>query len=343
VKRLQQTEVQPVLHLAQASGLYTPAQLELIHERCAGFVGGQRVDGYEGLVSRSGVEVEGFLIFRKRTLTEAAFEISQLGSKDLSRLAHLLNALQSEARERAGKLIFAELPDLPAWQPVLDALRNAGYRLAGETPHLYAPGSGTKHYALHLDGSSQSQPWPPPRASNIQVAGSPQSASAPTLAVVPTTRDHRSAILEITATTPVFGKDNQEIVAELLDLYLEKGLAEGYYFLSCLDGDEVVAYTCFGPRPSTTSAYDLYWICTDTRRRQQGAGRRLMAEVEAQVLERGGYLVVLETSDIPAFEPTRKFYEALGYERIVHIERFYSDADGLVVFAKYLRPREFAI
>ena len=334
---LQQTEVQPVLHLAQASGLYTPAQLELIRERCAGFASGQRVDDYEVLVSRSGAEVEGFLIFRKRTLTEAAFEISQLGSKDLSRLARLLNALQFEVRERAGKLIFVELPDLPAWQPTLDTLQNAGYRLAGETPHLYAPGSGTKHYTLHLDGSSQRQPLPPPRASNTQVAGSPQSASAPTLAVVPTTRDHRSAILEITATTPVFGKDDQEIVEELLDLYLAKGLAEGYYFLSCLDANEVVAYTCFGPRPSTTGAYDLYWICTDTRRRQQGAGRRLMAEVEAQALERGGYLVALETSDTPAFTATRKFYETLGYTRIVHIEQFYSDTDGLVVYAKYLR------
>jgi len=331
------TDIQRVLDLAQASGLYTPAQLELIRERCAGSASGRRVDDYEVLVSRSGAEVEGFLIFRKRTLTEAAFEISHMGSKDSDQLAYLLNALQSEARRRAGKLIFAELPDLPAWQPVLDTLRNAGYRLAGETPHLYAPGSGTKHYALHLGGSSQSQPLLPPRTSNAQVAGSPQPASAPTLAVVPTTRDHRRAILEITATTPVFGKDDQEIVEELLDLYLAKGLAEGYYFLSCLDANEVIAYTCFGPRPSTVGTYDLYWICTDTRRRQQGAGRGLMAEVERQVLERNGYLVVLETSDTLIFEPTRKFYEALGYTRNVHIERFYSDDDGLVVYAKYLR------
>jgi ribosomal protein S18 acetylase RimI-like enzyme len=114
-------------------------------------------------------------------------------------------------------------------------------------------------------------------------------------------------------------------------------LSEDTIFFSCLDGDDVVAYTCFGPRASTIGTYDLYWICTDTRRRQQGAGRRLMAEVETQVLERDGYLVVLETSDTPAFTPTRKFYEALGYARIVHIERFYSDTDGLVVYAKYLR------
>jgi GNAT superfamily N-acetyltransferase len=338
VDALKPNEIQPTLDLAQATGLYTPAQLELIRDRCTGFANGKRVDDYEVLVSRRGAKVEGFLIFRKRTLTEAAFEISHLGSYDPSQIAPLLNTLKAEVRNRAGKLIFAELPDLAPWWPILALLQNAGYSLAGETPDLYAPGSGTKHYALHLDGSSQSQPQPPPLASNTQIAGSSQPSSTIAPSVVPTTRDHRSAILEITATTSVFGKDDQQIVQELLDLYLGKGLSEGYYFLSCLDGNDVIAYTCFGPRPSTIGTYDLYWICTDTRRRQHGAGRKLMAEVEAQVLERGGYLVVLETSDTLAFTPTRKFYEALGYARIVHIVRFYSDTDGLVVFAKYLRP-----
>lgn len=334
---LQTNDVQSVLDLAQASGLYTPAQLDLIRERCLGFASGKRVDGYEVIVNRNGKGVKGFLIFRKRTLTEATFEISQLGSHTHSETTHLLEALKSEVLNRAGKLIFAEMPDLPVWQSILTSLQNAGYHLAGETSHLYAPGSGTKHYALHLDRPTQSQPQPPDITSKSPAASASQPTTGTTISVVPTASEHRSAILEITATTSVFGKDDQEIVQELLDLYLEQGLSEGYYFLSCLDGNNLIAYTCFGPRPSTIGTYDLYWICTDTRRRQQGAGRRLMEAVEAQVLERGGYLVVLETSDTPAFTPTRKFYEALGYARIVHIERFYSDADGLVVYARYLR------
>jgi len=63
-----------------------------------------------------------------------------------------------------------------------------------------------------------------------------------------------------------------------------------------------------------------------------------MQAVEAYVLKHGGYLVLLETEDTPAFTPTRKFYEAIGYTQIVHIEKFYSNTNGLVVYAKYLKP-----
>ncbi len=330
---LRSSDVEAVLKLAQATGLYTPAQLALIEERCTAFVRDRRVDDYEVIVRREHETAQGFLIFRKRSLTDAAFEIGQVGGRDLGQIAHLLEALREEVLKREGKLIFAELPDQPGWQPILDTLQNAGYRLAGQTPHVYAPGSGTKHYVLHLNHVRQSQ-WPatrpPPPAINAS------HLTAATLSVVPTTSAHGFAIRDMTASTSVFLEEDRAIVEELLDLYLDKGIAEGYFFLSCLSGEDVAAYACYGPRPSTAGTYDLYWICTDARR-QQGAGRSLMNAIEAQVLERGGYLVLLETSDTPAFAPTRKFYEALGYTRVVHIEQFYSEADGLAVYAKYLR------
>lgn len=337
VETLRSNDIEAVVRLAQASGLYTPAQLDLIDERCAGFASGQRADDYEVIVSRTDETVWGFLIFRRRSLTEAAFEIGQIGGRDPSQMARLLETLRDEVLKREGKLIFAELPDQPGWHPILNLLQTAGYRLAGQTAHIYAPGSGTRHYALHLRRAGQTQlpapAWPPA----LPTTGASPSAPAITLSVIPTTSAHRFAIAEVTANTLVFAEEDQAVVEELLDLYLNKGIAEGYIFLSCLDGEAVVAYACYGPRPSTVGTYDLYWICTDARRRQQGAGRSLMAAIEAQVIERAGYLVLLETSDAPAFAPTRKFYEALGYARVVHLEQFYSDTDGLVVYAKYLR------
>ncbi len=331
-------DIPAVLRLAQTSELYTPAQLELIETLCVGFASGQRVDDYEVIVSRKDKDLNGFLIFRKRSLTKAAFEIGYLGGSDDNPLSQLLETLRQEALSRGGKLIFTELPDLPKWQLILAVLQNAGYILAGETPHLYAPGLGTRHYALHFDQAASNQPQMPAPAPEVQAILSPQPTITTTLSVVPTVREHRSAILDMTAATSVFTTDDQAVVQELLDLYLEKGLSEGYFFLSCLDGNHMIAYTCFGPRPATVGTYDLYWICTNARRRQQGAGRRLMAVVEEQALERNGYLVVLETSSTLPFTPTRKFYEALGYSQIVHIEKFYSDDDGLVVYAKYLKP-----
>jgi len=338
VEALQVRDVETVLRLARVSGLYTPTQLGVIAERCAGFLRGQREDDYEVMVIRVDATARGFVIFRKRSLTEAAFEIGQIGGSESGQIAHLLETLRHETLKRNGRLIFAELPDRPEWQFIHEALQRAGYAVAGQTPHLYAPGAGTRHYALHLSederGSSPTPGLPP--AHPTTRASHPTGAT--TLSVVPTTSAHRAAILDMTTNTSVFVEEDHVVVEELLELYLNRGPAEGYYFLSCLAGEVVVAYVCYGPRPSTSGAYDLYWICADPRRRQQGAGRRLMAAVEAHVLERGGYLVLLETSDTTVFAPTRAFYEALGYARVVHIERFYSESDGLVVYAKYLRP-----
>jgi ribosomal protein S18 acetylase RimI-like enzyme len=321
--------------LAHASGLYSPAQLDWIAQRGLGFANGQRVDDYEAWVSRAEAGVNGFLVFRKRALTEAAFEIGQLGG-DRPAITELLAALQSEIIGRGGKLIFAELPDGPHWEPIFDELRGAGYRLAGSTPHLYAPGAGARHYALHLDRAAPGPtvlPDPDPAH-----AATPSRPLAPTLPVIATPPEHRAAILEMAASTTLFTKEDREVVQELLEAYLLAGPEGDYRFLSCVAGEALVAFACYGPRASTSGAYDLYWICADARRRQQGAGRSLMAAIEAEVLRQGGYLMLLETLDSSEFTPARKFYEALGYRRLVHIARFYSEREGMVLYARHLRP-----
>ena len=158
------------------------------------------------------------------------------------------------------------------------------------------------------------------------------------LEVAPTVAPERASILEAAALTDLFSPEEVEAVAELLDDYLKNGEPSPYRFLSCqLDG-ELVAFACYGHRAGTVGTFDLYWICAHPRHRRTGTGRRLMAEVEANVLARGGYLVVLETSDKEAYRPTRDFYEAIGYGRALHIPNFYEPGDGLVVYTKYLRP-----
>jgi len=201
---LSTAEIQPLLQLAQATGLYTPAQFELIRERCVGFVNGQRADDYEVLVSRKDEVLSGFLIFRKRSLTRAAFEIGQIGSTDPGQIARLLEALRQEVLHRSGKLIFAELPDLPQWQPIHTTLQDTSYFVAGETPHVYAPGSGTRHYVLHLDRVTPEQTRMPVAVIHQPATPPAQPSTLTTVSVVPTVEAHRPAILEITATTSVF-------------------------------------------------------------------------------------------------------------------------------------------
>lgn len=54
---------------------------------------------------------------------------------------------------------------------------------------------------------------------------------------------------------------------------------------------------------------------------------------------RGGRLLLIETSSLPHYEPTRRFYLKHGYERSCAIADYYADGDDLVVFRKRLHPR----
>lgn len=66
-----------------------------------------------------------------------------------------------------------------------------------------------------------------------------------------------------------------------------------------------------------------------------------MARVEAEVQARGGRLLLIETSDTPAYASARRLYENSGYrcEAIVH--DFYAPGDSLVIFSKELGKARF--
>ncbi len=130
---------------------------------------------------------------------------------------------------------------------------------------------------------------------------------------------------------------DRECVEELWNAYLDKGeAASGYAFrVYRNDGGRVLGFACFGPHPLTEGTFDLYWIAVDPDARRQGIGRALLAQVETEVKARDGRLLVIETSGLPSYAPTRAFYEACGYRCEAVIREFYAPGDDLVVFVKY--------
>ena len=65
-------------------------------------------------------------------------------------------------------------------------------------------------------------------------------------------------------------------------------------------------------------------------------GRGLLAATEEAVRKQGGRLLIVETSGLPKYEPTRTFYHATGYTLEATLKDFYSDGDDLVIFTKRL-------
>ena len=141
----------------------------------------------------------------------------------------------------------------------------------------------------------------------------------------------------INANTTVFNQEEVECVDELWEEYLSQGSERsGYYFIVEKEADHVLGYACFGPRSLTSGTFDLYWIAVDPEARGGGIGRLLLSASEDAVRELGGRLLVLETSGLPAYVPTRNFYLSNGYALEATLKDFYKEGDDLVIFTKHL-------
>jgi predicted N-acetyltransferase YhbS len=86
----------------------------------------------------------------------------------------------------------------------------------------------------------------------------------------------------------------------------------------------------------------LYWIAVDPAAQGRGVGRALLERVEAEVRARGGRLLLIETSDLPAYAAARRLYQAGGYRREATVHDFYGPGDSLVIYSKSLTPWKLA-
>ena len=141
----------------------------------------------------------------------------------------------------------------------------------------------------------------------------------------------------ITAGTAVFNQEEVECVDKLWEEYRARGPEKsGYFFLIDKEGEHVLGYACFGPRALTDRTYDLYWIAVDPQVRGGGIGKRLLAACEEAIRKLGGRLLIVETSGLEKYAPTRGFYQVTGYLLEATLKDFYRDGDDLVIFTKRL-------
>ncbi|MBF0545338.1 MAG: GNAT family N-acetyltransferase [Candidatus Riflebacteria bacterium] len=145
----------------------------------------------------------------------------------------------------------------------------------------------------------------------------------------------RVSIKQIVEKTGFFDEEETKTAVELIDCALKDPHC-GYNFGIGEIDSELAGYVCFGQRPLTESAYDLYWIVVNPGFQNSGVGKKLMNWAEQQIKTRGGTLVLAETSGRTLYEPTRNFYLKIGYLEEARIKDFYKKGDDLVMFTKRL-------
>ena len=155
--------------------------------------------------------------------------------------------------------------------------------------------------------------------------------------IITATKEDGPQIHTVNADISIFSREEVECVDELWQEYQAQGSERsGYYFIVEKEDGRVLGYACYGPRALTDRTYDLYWIAVGPNTRRGGVGRALLAASEEAIRKLGGRLLIVETSGLPKYAPTRAFYLATGYTLEATLKDFYADGDDLVIFTKRL-------
>lgn len=112
-----------------------------------------------------------------------------------------------------------------------------------------------------------------------------------------------------------------------------RGEAAGELWLTTAD-TTALAYAA--AERMTEGTWNLLLIAVHPDRQRQGIGAALVAEVEARLRAAGVRLLLVETSGLDEFEPTRGFYRALGFTEEGRIRDYYKAGEAKVIFAKAL-------
>ena len=155
----------------------------------------------------------------------------------------------------------------------------------------------------------------------------------------PLVPEDRDAIQRLLAGVELFSAEEAATALELVDEWIATGEASGY-LTYVLDDNGVTGFVSFGPTPLTQSTWDLYWIAVAPEAQGHGYGRRLLRFAEAEVRQRGGTLLLIETGSREANAATVRFYQKAGYQLTCRIADFYRPGDDKLTFGKQLPPDE---
>ena len=153
----------------------------------------------------------------------------------------------------------------------------------------------------------------------------------------PATPEDTPTLVALTDATGVF--KSHEIVAleSVLEDYYEFNEEEDDHV--CVVFEErgtILGYAYYAPAAMTDRTWYLYWIAVMKAKQATGVGSKLLHYTEEDIKKKGGRVLFIETSGLPHYELTRKFYLKRGYEITGALKEFYADGDDMVVFRKRL-------
>jgi GNAT superfamily N-acetyltransferase len=152
----------------------------------------------------------------------------------------------------------------------------------------------------------------------------------------PTVPDDTPVLVHLAGETGFFKPHEVEALKEVLDDYHEFNQQHGHRCVTREEHGKPIGFAYYAPAAMTDRTWYLYWIAVSKTIQARGVGSGLLKHVEDEIRKAGGRVLFIETSSLPLYEPTRKFYLKNGYDQDAVLHDYYADGDSMVVFRKKL-------
>ena len=150
----------------------------------------------------------------------------------------------------------------------------------------------------------------------------------------PVTPADTPALVALTDATGVFKKHEVQALQEVLDEYHASNHNYGHDSVVDERSGRIVGYAYYAPASMTDRSWYLYWIAVVKQTQAKGVGSGLLKHAEEDIHKKNGRVLFIETSSLPHYDPTRRFYLKHGYEVTGQLRDYYADGDDMVVFRK---------
>ena len=152
----------------------------------------------------------------------------------------------------------------------------------------------------------------------------------------PITSGDSEAVVWLAVGSRLFPADETEPLDRMMAEYFGGNIDEGHACIIDEDQGEPIGAAYYQPRSAADRVWDLTMIAVRADRQGLGRGTALMRHVEGALRAGGHRMLLVETSGIAAFEPTRMFYAKLGYEKEARVRDYWAAGDDMVLFRKVL-------
>jgi ribosomal protein S18 acetylase RimI-like enzyme len=150
----------------------------------------------------------------------------------------------------------------------------------------------------------------------------------------PTVPEDTPILVELAERTGVFKPLEIVALREVLDDFHSDNEEGGHRCVTSEVDGEINGFAYFAPASMTIGSWYLYWIAVRKNTQAKGVGSELMRHVESEIRKAEGQRLFIETSSLPHYELTRKFYLKLGYTQDAALRDYYAAGDDMVVFRK---------